>query len=270
MQAITSLQNSKIKLANKMVSKRQREKNQLFLIDDARDLRRALENDYVVEFAFYCAEYATPDDTAILEHIDPQALYDVPADLIEKASYRQNAGGIVAVLQQKPLLTIEDARIFADQHTVQHILALADLRKPGNIGALLRTADATNTRMICLIDSALDSYNPNIIRASTGAIFLDNVYNVTRDEALAFFQQQKLTLLAAHLAGDISLYDVDFASQRTVTLLGTEDTGLDDWWVEKCDQLVVVPMLGTITDSLNVSVTGALFMYEMLRQTHHT
>ncbi|MEO0597208.1 MAG: TrmH family RNA methyltransferase [Chloroflexota bacterium] len=270
MQQITSLQNSKIKLANKLLSKRQREKNNLFLVDDARDLRRALDNDYKVEFAFYCAEYATSEDDTLREQISSDALYDVPAELIDKASYRQNAGGLVAVLQQKPALTYEDARSFIAENDVQHILGLADLRKPGNIGALLRTADATNTQMICLIDSALDGYNPNIIRASTGAIFLDNVYMLSRDEALSLFNQHSIAILAAHLSGTASLYDVDFVNQRTAIILGTEDTGLDDWWVEKCNQLVKVPMLGTVTDSLNVSVTGALFMYEMLRQTHHT
>lgn len=270
MQQITSLQNSKIKLANKLVSKRQREKNNLFLVDDARDLRRALDNDYEVEFAFYCAEYATSEDDALLDNISPSAIYHVSADLIDKASYRQNAGGIVAVLKQKPPLTYTDALAFMAENDVRHVLGLADLRKPGNIGALLRTADATNTQMICLIDSVLDGYNPNIIRASTGAIFLDNVYILSRDEALSLFNQHNIQILAAHLSGTASLYDVDFLTQRTAIILGTEDTGLDDWWVEKCDQRVKVPMLGTITDSLNVSVTGALFMYEMLRQTHHT
>lgn len=263
MQEIKSFQNSKIKLANKLVNKRQRDKEGLFLIDYARDLERALACDYQVEFAFYCESLATEEDTALLSQIDDNAIFAVDADLMEKASYRQNPGGLVAIMRQKPALTVDDARSV----TSPHILAMVDLRKPGNIGALLRTADAAGMEMVCLIDTALDIYNPNIIRASTGTVFLDNIYQMSSDEAFEFFNENGITIVATHLEGGKSLYDLNFKTGRTAIVLGAEDTGLDEVWASRCDVLVKIPMVGEVSDSLNVSVSGAIFMYEALRQT---
>lgn len=262
MQQITSFQNSKIKLANKLLNKRQREKEALFLIDYARDLDRALENSYQVEFAFYCESLATQDDKTLLARLDENIIYEVGADLMEKASYRQNPGGLVAIMQQKAALTLDDAKKIKSPH----LLALVDLRKPGNIGALLRTADAAGIGMICLIDSSLDIYNPNIIRASTGTVFLSNIYQMSSDEVFSFFSDNDICVVAAHLQGAKSLFDLDFNARRTAIVLGTEDTGLDEIWVKRCDDLVKIPMVGQVSDSLNVSVSGAIFMYEALRQ----
>jgi len=262
MQQITSFQNSKIKLANKLVSKRHREKEGLFLVDYARDLKRALANGYAVEYAFYSDVLATDEDQALLGDIEPTSLYEISDALMEKASYRQNPGGLVAVMRQKAMLTAADAGLVDSPH----LLALVDLRKPGNIGALLRTADAAGIDMICLVDSVLDIYNPNIIRASTGTVFLGNIYQMSRDEAFAFFEDKAIAIVAAHLEGEKSLYDLDFNRQRTAIVLGTEDKGLDEIWVNQCDELVNIPMVGQVADSLNVSVSGAVFMYEALRQ----
>jgi RNA methyltransferase, TrmH family len=262
---ITSFQNSKIKLANKLVNKRERQKNNLFLIDYARDLERALAYQYRVEFAFYCDTLATDDDKMLLEKLGDAEIHDVSADLMEKASYRQNPGGLVTIMQQKPMLTAKDA----EKIQSRHILGLVKLSKPGNIGALLRTADATGFDTILLIDTPLDVYNPNIIRASTGAVFLDNIYQLTSLEALNLFAEKQISIVATHLDGTINLYDFDFTQHPTAIMLGAEDTGLEEIWVNHCDALVKIPMIGHLSDSLNVSVSGAIFMYEALRQ-HHT
>jgi RNA methyltransferase, TrmH family len=261
---ITSFQNSKIKLANKLVSKRERQKHNLFLIDYARDLKRALQCHYTVEFAFYCDVLATDDDKSLLDTLSDSEIYDVSPELMEKASYRQNPGGLVAIMQQKKSLTVKDAeKIHSD-----NILGLVKLSKPGNIGALLRTADATGFDTVFLIDTPLDSYNPNIIRASTGTVFLDNIYQLTTFEALDFFAEQQISIVATHLDGTMDLYDFDFTEHPTAILLGAEDTGLEDIWVNHSDALVKIPMIGRLSDSLNVSVSGAIFMYEALRQRH--
>ena len=263
MQEITSFQNSKIKLANRLVNKRQRDKEKLFLVDYARDLNRALDNQYQVEFAFFCEALATEDDKVLLSQLDDNLVYHVNSDLMAKASYRQNPSGLVAIMQQKPLLTVTSLQ---NSELTSNILALVDLRKPGNIGALLRTADSAGFTSICLIDSALDIYNPNIIRASTGTVFLDNIYQMTSDEAVIFFKENNISIVAAHLEGQQSLYDIDFRSEHKVIVLGTEDTGLNEEWVGFSNELVKIPMIGQVSDSLNVSVSGAIFMYEALRQ----
>lgn len=265
-QNITSFQNHRIKQANKLINKREREKTGLFLIDDSRDLSRALDHGFHVAFAFYCEQLATDEDRARLARLDESNIYDVNPDLIAKASYRQNPGALVAVLHQQPPRTLTDA-LQDDSH---NILALVDLRKPGNIGALLRTADAAGFTMICLIDIALDLYNPNIVRSSTGACFLPNIYQMTGAEAQSFFYDQQITMVAAHLEGTTTPFDFDFTANRTAILLGTEDQGLEDSWVTICDDLIKIPMVGQLSDSLNVSVSGAICMYEALRQhTRH-
>ncbi|MBZ0306960.1 MAG: RNA methyltransferase, partial [Anaerolineae bacterium] len=182
--------------------------------------------------------------------------------IMQKANYRENPGPVLAVLKQKPTHTLQHI----NTQDIPLILGLVELRKPGNIGALLRTADAAGFRAIFLIDSTLDLYNPNIIRSSTGACFLDNVYPVTADEALHFFHTNDYTIAAAHPAGDSQLFATEFDS-RTAVVMGTEDKGLSKFWIENCDKSVRIPMVGQITDSLNVSVSGAILMYEVLRQS---
>lgn len=260
-QTITSPQNDKIKLTSKLSEKRQREKTGLFRVDDARDLRRALDNGYTIEFLLFCTQLATEEDTTLIDENDAALIYEVDTDLMQKASYRQNPGGLVAVLHQRDLPLLETA-----EGSESHILGLVQLTKPGNIGALLRTADAAGFRTIFLIDTPLDIYNPNIIRASTGTCFLNNLYSLTTQEAIAFFRENKINMLAAHLAGIVSLFDYDFTARRTAVLVGAEDTGLDNSWTAACDALVKIPMQGHMVDSLNVSVSGAIIMYEALRQ----
>jgi len=262
-ETITSAQNPRVKLARKLRDKKDREREGLFVVDDVRDLQRALACDYKIAFGFYAPELDT-DRPRVLEALPDVALYEVNADLMTKVSYRQNPPAVVAVLHQKPAPGAADLRRIDSAL----ILGLVDLRKPGNIGALTRSADAAGFRAILLVDTALDLYNPNIIRASTGTCFLNNIYAVTSDEALTFLRGSGYQTVAAAVDGDVALADVDFTA-KTAVILGTEDVGLNDYWLAACDRRVRIPMAGRVADSLNVSVSGAIFMYEALRQTHH-
>lgn len=259
---ITSFQNPKIKLAQKLRDKTARDREDLFVIDDERDLQRALSCGYQVHYALYAPENASADSEALLTQLPPRAIYQVSTELLAKASYRQNPGSMVAVLHRKP------ARTTLEGITAAHLLGLVDLRKPGNIGALLRTADAAGFGAVLLIDTTLDIYNPNIIRSSTGACFLDNIYSVSTQQALKFFQHRQYTRIAGHPDGTQTLFETNL-SGNIVLILGTEDTGLNATWKANCDNLVKIPMMGHIADSLNVSVSGAVLMYEALRQRHH-
>lgn len=231
------------------------------MIDDLRDLHRAIACNYMIDDLFYCADLDTAPNLALTD-LSCETIYDVSVELMGKISYRRNPASIVAVMRQKSPRDYRE--INPDDAT--HILGLVDLRKPGNIGALLRTADATGFKHIFLIDTALDLYNPNIIRSSTGASFLDNIYTLTTEQALAFFAQNQYQIISAIVDGDTSLPEVNF-THRNAIILGTEDLGLNDTWVAKCDVAVQIPMVGTLSDSLNVSVSGAIFMYEALRQS---
>jgi len=225
-----------------------------------RDLARALNCGYSVEYIFYCPALASNHE-AILRQLGDAPLYEVTADIMRKASYRENPAPVLAVMRQKPALGLDALRRRSDML----LLALVNLQKPGNIGALLRTADATGFRSIVLIDTALDIYNPNIIRSSTGACFPNNIYTLNTAQALTYFRESGYNIIAAAVDGDVELFDVDF-QQKTVIVLGAEDEGLSETWLGAADQRVCIPMRGIIADSLNVSVSGALFMYEALRQ----
>jgi TrmH family RNA methyltransferase len=258
---ITSFQNARIKLAKSLQDKKHRERENLFVVDDGRDLQRALSFGYQVHTCFYCPALAGDDEKRLLQQIAPNTIFEVTSDLLEKAGYRQNPSGLLTILHTPPTQTVQDLATIAPQP----ILALVGLQKPGNIGALLRTADATGFRAIFLVDTSLDLYNPNIIRASTGACFLRNIYQLTSAESLQFFKTAKYSIISGHLNGTKNLYDISFDNQ-SVIVLGTEDQGLDLLWETACDELVKIPMVGLLSDSLNVSVSGAVFMYEALRQ----
>lgn len=262
LERITSRQNPRVKLINRLRDKRGREQEGLFVIDYERDLVRAIQQRYELEFAFISPDLA---DNAVIDNLDTSLIYEVSSDVMQKVSYRENPGGLVAVMRSKASQSIEELEKRDD---VNHILGLVNLLKPGNIGALLRTADASGFDSIILIDTSLDLYNPNIIRSSTGTCFLNKIYIDNSDKAIDYLKSTGFNIISAHLDGNINLYDVDFR-HKTAIIFGTEDKGLNQQWVENCDQLVKIPMVGSVADSLNVSVSGAVFMYEALRQTRH-
>jgi len=257
---ITSAQNPKIKLANKLHDKRQRDREGLFVIDYWRDFVRAID-------AGYNVEYVLIDDTADREdltHIASDKVYRVDKALLQKASYRQNTDSIVAIMKSQRLPQLVDNH----QDIGHHVLGLADLRKPGNIGALLRTADAADIDSIVLIDETLDLYNPNIIRSSTGACFKGNIYQATTQELIHYAQQRSYQLAIGVVDGNKSLYNADL-SAKTMMIFGNEAEGLPENWRKHSHLHITIPMQGDITDSLNVSVSGALFMYEAYRQRQY-
>lgn len=253
---ITSAQNSKIKLVNRLRGKRGRQQEARFVIDYERDLRRALQQGYRIDFILHCPEVAP-----LLDFGEVEAHQISPA-LLKLASYRENPDGMIAVMRSKPAKGASELR----EADIDRALVLVALQVPGNTGALLRTADAAGIDAVLLVDVALDLYNPNVIRSSTGACFRDSIYQLSSDEALTYLKEDRFQIAAADVAGERSVYEVDF-SAKSVIVLGAEDRGLPRDWVNAADDVLRVPMDGVISDSLNVSVCGALIMYELYRQT---
>jgi len=255
---ITSAQNSKIKLVNRLRSKRGRQSEGRFVIDYERDLRRALQMGYKLDLLLYCADLID-----MPSYMCPNT-HGVSPALFHQVSYRDNPDGIIAVMRFVPRRELHDLEL---SDFGPYFLALVGLHVPGNIGALLRSADAAGINTIMMVDIALDLYNPNIIRSSTGACFRDNIFQLSSRDALGFLKawEWKFPIAAADVAGERTLYEADF-SRVSVIALGSEDNGLPSDWKSAADQIVRIPMQGTICDSLNVSVSGALFMYELQRQ----
>ncbi len=255
---ITSAQNSKIKLVNSLRSKRGRQREGRFVIDYERDLQRALRQGYEIDFLLHCQGFDSVPNFDGFDDIEAQL---VTPSLFKGISYRENPADIIAVLHSKPAKTLPQLKA----QEIQHAILLIELQVPGNIGALLRTADAAGMDAVVLVDTALDLYNPNIIRSSTGACFLDNVYRLSSEEALGFLVSEGFKIVAAAGAGRRRVYDLDLRP-KTAIALGSEDRGLPRAWLDCADHIARIPMEGAVSDSLNVSVSGALFMYEMYRQ----
>ena len=252
---ITSAQNSKIKLVHRLRRKRGRQAEDRFVIDYERDLRRALKGGYEIDFLLH-----RPEAAAAFIYGDIEA-HEISPSLLARVSYRETPDSIVAVMRAKPKKGLGELA----RATIGQAIVLVQPAVPGNIGALLRTADAATMDAVILVDSALDLYNPNIIRNSAGACFGDKIYQLNSDETLAFLERDGFQLVAADAAGARALYDLDFRA-KTAIALGAEDRGLPQRWLDAAKEIARIPMNGALSDSLNVSVSGALFMYEMLRQ----
>lgn len=252
---ITSAQNSKIRLIKRLRGKRGREIEDRFVIDYRRDLDRALSCGYRVDFLLHCPAFndQSGDYDAPKHQVTPQ--------IMKQVSYRENPDGLVAIMHSKPRRGL--AALASSE--ASQVIALVDLRVPGNIGALLRTADAAGLDAVILVDTALDLYNPNIIRSSTGACFLDNIFQLTSQQAIGHLQARGFQIIAADASGGATLFDLGFR-RRTAIALGAEDRGLGSDWIGNADQLVRIPMAGRLSDSLNVSVSGAIFIYELYRR----
>lgn len=256
MEKITSLQNPRVKLISRLRDKKGRQQEGRFVIDYERDLERALLCGYEIDFTLYCPEH---DSQGIV--LPEASTFEVSPELMGKISYRDNPSAVVSVLKARTPKTLGDATAFNNDL----ILGLVSLEKPGNIGALLRTADALGIQTVFIIDSVLDRYNPNIIRSSTGAVFLDQLYMLSTTEALQFLRDRHYQIIAAAVDGEFVLTEMTFTTQ-TAVILGSEDTGLPAEWQSAAAARVRIPMRGKLTDSLNVSVSGAMFLYEAVRQ----
>lgn len=253
---ITSADNPRVKLVGRLRKKRGRLAESRFVIDSRRDLARALAQGYEVDFLLHASDAREHTDLPLID----APCHEIAPALLKRLSYRENPDGMIAVMHSR-----KPCPLPPDDDAIRSALLLVDLRVPGNIGALLRTADAAAIDAIVLVDCALDLYNPNIIRNSAGACFIDAVYQADGREALDWIRSRGMPLIAADAAGETPLYAVDFRGGCAIAL-GAEDRGLPASWKEACDLRVAVPMMGAVSDSLNVSVSGAIIMYEMLRQ----
>ncbi|MCY4017795.1 MAG: RNA methyltransferase [Chloroflexi bacterium] len=258
MQRITSLHNSKVKLVHRLRNKRGRQSESRFLVEYQRDLQRALLGGYELDFLMICPALL---ESQVLDIGSAQDAIEVTPQILKRLTYRERPSGFLAVMKAKSAKVLRDL----EKSIIDSAILLVGPRKPGNVGALLRTGNAAGIDAMLLVDCALDLYNPNIIRNSAGACFCDKIYQLSSAEAITYFRDRGFQLIAADGRGETSLFDLDLR-QKTAIALGPEDAGLDARWLGICDRRVRIPMTGILADSLNLSVSGAIFMYEILRQ----
>ena len=257
-QKITSAQNPKIKLLQTLQKKSAERRAQgLFVVEGVRELEHCLEAGYQLHAVFHCPDLLQQLPAGV--KAQQCACYEVTADLYAKIAYRATTEGIVAEVRERPL-ALEDLTL--SEHPL--IVVLESVEKPGNLGAVLRSADAAHADAVVVCDPLTDLYNPNLIRSSIGALFTVPCVACTSEACIAFLKEHGIRILTAQLQDSHLYYDTDMR-QGTAIVMGTESTGLTDSWRKAADAHIRIPMLGRL-DSLNVSVSAAILLFEAVRQ----
>ena len=261
MELISSSQNSRIKNIQKLeIKSRERRAQNLFVIEGARELSLALSGDYEIDSAFVCPKlFAKTDYPEVLMSIPEEKSFELTEAVFEKLVYRKGSDGLVTLAHPKKH-SLSELNLSDDPF----IIILESVEKPGNLGAILRTADAAKADAVIICDPMTDLYNPNVIRSSIGCIFTVPVAVASNEETLAFLQQNKITSFAAELQASQWYHKTDFTRPSAI-IMGTEANGLTPFWLKQADTRIKIPMRGVI-DSLNVSVSTAVISFEAMRQ----
>lgn len=259
---VTSAANPRIRAAMALRERRDRERTGLTLIDGARELRRALQGGVVVQEAFVCESLlAGADARAVLGRLqaDRTPIQAVSEGVFARLAFGDRAEGVVAVARI-PSLELADLAL-----PVGPLLVVIEgVEKPGNVGAVLRSADGAGADALIAADARTDLFNPNTIRASAGAIFSVPVAAASSEAALAWLRGRSLRVVTARVDADRLYTDADLTGPLAI-VLGAEAEGLSPAWAGPGFEAVRLPMLGA-ADSLNISVTAAVLLYEARRQ----
>ena len=252
---ISSIQNPKIKLLTALQKKSaERRSCGVFVVEGQRELQHCVEAGFEVESLFVCKELFTGDFD-----VKNAAVYTVSPKVYEHIAYRGSTEGVVAVVKCRER-SLDDLEL----GETPLIIVLESVEKPGNLGAVLRSADAAKADAVIVCDPLTDLYNPNLIRASIGAVFTVPVVACDSSACIDFLKSKNIQILTAQLQ-DSSLYYEPDMRRGIAIVLGTESTGLTQQWRLAADAHIRIPMLGRL-DSLNVSVSAAILLFEAVRQ----
>lgn len=252
---ITSLQNPRIKLLVKLRDRRVREREGLMLVEGAYEVEVALKSGLTPESIYLSPELAGEN----VSISTASEILTVSMPVFEKISYRDNPDGWLAVfpIPQRDLGELKVGRN-------PFVLVVEAVEKPGNLGAILRTADSAGVDAILVCDPKADLYNHNVVRASRGTLFTVPAVQTTNADALSWLRAHGLHIIAATPSTRKSYFEIDLR-KPTAIVVGTENEGLSVFWLDNADEKVHIPMSGTV-NSLNVSISTAIIAYELVRQ----
>jgi TrmH family RNA methyltransferase len=260
---ISSLQNPRVKQIVKWRDRPDRDRDQVVLIEGYRALLRALAGSYPVQEVYICPElFQGENEEALLQRLQQQGarIYQVFEPAFRKMAYRDRPEGLLGIgpqqhrtLQQLP--KPEKAAFY---------LVTEQIEKPGNLGTIMRSADAVQVDGLILCDSRTDLYNPNVVRASTGNLFTLPIAEASSDEAIAWLKALGVQIYVASPHVDELYTDIDMTVPLAI-VVGAEQFGLSKTWLDAADGKLRLPMLGE-ADSLNVATATALLLYECVRQ----
>ena len=259
------MQNPKVKQLLALQQKSsERRKAGLFVVEGRQEVEHCLRAGYEVDTVFYCPEVAgigsrTAEDNRAQGERPPVRWVEVSREVYEKVAYRGSTEGMIAEVRQRTL-RLEDLKL-GEQPL---IVVLERVEKPGNLGAVLRSADAAGVDAVVVCDPLTDLYNPNLIRSSVGAAFTMPTVACGSEECVDFLKDRGIRILTAQLQDSHLYYDTDM-TRGTAIVMGTEHDGLTDLWRRAADAHIRIPMSGRV-DSLNVSVSAAILMFEAVRQ----
>ncbi len=259
-ETVTSAQNPKIKdlLALQEKSSKRRQAG-LFVVEGRRELLHCIEAGYEPYTVFFSPEIISVEDFDEIASKCRCNFIEIPQQLYNKIAYRGGTEGVIAEIRCREMslnaLNMKENPL---------IVVLESVEKPGNLGAVLRSADAAGADAVIVCDPLTDMYNPNLIRSSIGAIFTVPVAVASSAETIEWLKDNKIKIFTAQLQDSEWYYDTDMKG-GTAVIMGTEATGLTDIWRKAADAHIKIPMLGRL-DSLNVSVSAAILLFEAVRQ----
>jgi TrmH family RNA methyltransferase len=255
---ITSIQNPFIKSLVLLQEKaKNRKQTGTFLIEGKREISLALKGGYEIETILFYPEICTEIEAKKIS--TTTELIEINKDVFQKLAYRDTTEGILAIAKTKSQ-QLSDLKL-SDNPL---ILVAEAPEKPGNIGALLRTADAANLDAVIIANPKSDLYNPNIVRSSVGCLFTNQIASGTTAEIITFLKEKKINFYCATLQNSTAYHTQDYTTP-TALVVGTEATGLTQEWRDAATQNIIIPMQGEI-DSMNVSVAAAILIFEAKRQ----
>lgn len=260
---ITSLQNPYIKELVLLKEKsRIRKNSSTFLIEGFREILLAIKGNYQILSLLVDTSIISINKIEELKSASKKQLeiIEISNNVYTKLATRTSTEGVIAIAKSKELLL----KSLQFKSNNPFILVAEAPEKPGNIGALLRTADAAGIDAVLIANPQTDMYNPNIIRTSVGCLFTTQVATGSTHEIIDFLKNNNIKMYGAALTASIPYHTVNFIGASAL-IVGTESTGLSDKWLENTTKNIKIPMRGVI-DSMNVSVSAAILVFEAMRQ----
>lgn len=259
MKQITSVQNPYIKSLVQLQEKaKTRKQTGTFLIEGQREIMLAQKGGYELETILFLPELITENDIRQLTRQKVE-LIEISKEVYQKLAYRDTTEGILAVAKTKSL-QLSDLKLSENPL----VLVAEATEKPGNLGALLRTADAANLDAVIIANPKSDMYNPNVVRSSVGCLFTRQIATGSTEEVIAYLKEKNIAIYCATLQ-DSTYYHTQNYTTPSALVVGTEATGLTEAWRNASTKNIIIPMQGEI-DSMNVSVAAAILIFEAKRQ----
>jgi TrmH family RNA methyltransferase len=262
---ITSVSNPRIKETLALAKHSERALRRQTVVEGEREVHRALDSGIIPHTAYLCPHLLNPEGIALAERLQGLAqtqhtrLIEVTPEVFAKLAYRGESGGLLLVI---PYLTTTLADLTLPDPAF--IAVIEGVEKPGNLGAILRTADAAGVHAVIVTAGATDLHNPNVVRASLGTLFTVPVVEATTAATIAWLRQHHIQVIATRPDARLNYTRADYTGPVAI-VMGAEATGLGPAWSNAADQQVIIPMAGQV-DSLNLATSTALLLYEVVRQ----